>query len=58
MNRELLGEEFYLVCLKDYESLRVYRNKISAKELSEAEKLILKMNKGWESWYRKILFNA
>jgi hypothetical protein len=53
--REFHGEEFYLWALQDYESLRAFRNAVSKRRPTEEELMILKINKPWEEFYRRIL---
>jgi hypothetical protein len=55
--REFHGEQFYLWALGKYEKMRAYRNEVSKRKPTEEELLILKLNKDWEQFYRRILFD-
>lgn len=53
--RDVLGEEFYKKCLREYEEMRHFRNVVSKRRPTPEEILQLKINKAWESFYAKIL---
>lgn len=56
-SREFLGDEFYLLCLQDYEEMRALRKRVSNLDSRPTDEQIrsLQINKSWERFYAAIL---
>ena len=53
--RDFLGEETYKSYIQDLESMNQFRNEVSKRRPTEAEIIIMKINKVWISFYKNVL---
>lgn len=53
--RDFYGEEWFKWALQDYEALRQFRNEVSGRRPTELEKILLRINKPWEAFYKAVL---
>lgn len=53
-NRELLGEEHYLLMLQDFEAIRARRNARKGKP-DQYERVLIEMDKMFEQHYKRFL---
>ena len=53
--REFLGEDYYKWACQDRDLLLQFRNKFAKVTPTEVDKLLMKINKDWIAFYKRIL---